>query len=357
MKRLIALAAVWLMIALAAMAETVSRITYLYVPACESCARAVKVLDSLAEEDSTIVIEKIDVSAEPERAAKLFEQYGVPEAKQITPIVFLGETYLSGIDAIERDLADMVAQGMAIGGEAVLDDEPAESAALSLIGTLGAGLIAGLNTCALSMLLLFLSVVIEARRPAGLLAACFLGAKFVCYLLIGFAFVGVLQRFNPHWLQPLAKGLLTGIGAILIGLNLWDAIQARREEYGKVRNQLPAGMRGRLHRWIRALTRSRILVPATILLGFIVAAGEFLCAGQIYLMRLLSAVQSGTGTTAIQLIAYCAAFIAPSAVLCALVLKGKNQLRVSEFLAEHMAAVKLLTAAAMLGLILFAWLY
>ena len=44
-------------------------------------------------------------------------------------------------------------------------------------------------------------------------------------------------------------------------------------------------------------------------------------------------------------------------MLCALVLKGKNQLRVSEFLAEHMAAVKLLTAAAMLGLILFAWLY
>lgn len=59
MKRLIALAAVWLMIALPAMAETVSRITYLYVPACESCARAVKVLDSLAEEDSTIVIEQL----------------------------------------------------------------------------------------------------------------------------------------------------------------------------------------------------------------------------------------------------------------------------------------------------------
>ena len=373
MKRLIAFVALWLITVLSAAAETESRIVYLYVPACESCARAARVLDSLPDSvrigdtDSAVVIERLDVSAEPERATKIFEQYQVPEARQITPMVLLGETYLSGIDEIERDLADMVAQGMAIdikaaakGLKPIQDgdevDEPAQHSAFPLIGTLGAGLIAGLNTCALSMLLLFLSLVIEARRPAGVLAACFLGAKFACYLLIGFVFVGVMQRLNPHWLQPLAKGLLTGIGAVLIVLNLWDAIQARREAFGNVHNQLPARMRGRLHRWIRMLTRSRVLIPASVLLGFIVAAGEFLCAGQIYLMRLLGAVQSGTGTTAVQLVAYCAAFIAPSAALCALVLKGKNQLRVSEFLAEHMATVKVLTAIAMLGLVLLAWI-
>ena len=247
MKRLIAFVALWLITVLSATAETESRIVYLYVPACESCARAVRVLDSLPDSvrigdiDSAVVIERLDVSAEPERATKLFEQYQVPEAKRITPMVLLGETYLSGIDAIESDLADMVAQGMAIdikaaekGVKPIQDgdevDEPAQHSAFPLIVTLGAGLIAGLNTCALSMLLLFLSLVVEARRPAGVLAACFLGAKFACYLLIGFGFVGVMQRFNPHWLQPLAKGLLTGIGAVLIVLNLWDAIQARRDD-------------------------------------------------------------------------------------------------------------------------------
>ena len=61
---------------------------------------------------------------------------------------------------------------------------------------------------------------------------------------------GLLQRYNPHWLQPLAKGLLTAAGAALIALNLWDAVQARREHYGKVRNQLPSRLRGRLHRTI-----------------------------------------------------------------------------------------------------------
>lgn len=349
--------------------STDSTVLYLYVPACESCARAVQALDALPENvqvrrgdmtfESKVTVEKIDVSARSDVAMQLFEQYEVPDEQRITPSVFFGEHYLSGADAIEKNLAQMVELGWAVGGGALTEVEgaeaPARSEALSLAGTLGAGLVAGLNTCALSMLLLFLSLILEARRPAGLLAACYLGAKFACYLLIGFVLTGLLQRYNPHWLQPLAKGLLTAAGAALIALNLWDAVQARRERYGKVRNQLPSRLRGRLHRTIRTLTKSRVLIPACILLGFLVGMGEFLCAGQIYLMRLLSAVQAGERNMALQLIAYCAAFIAPSAVLCALVLGGKNQLRVSEFLAEHMAAVKLLTAAVMLAMIVLAW--
>lgn len=231
-----------------------------------------------------------------------------------------------------------------------------DDSALSLAGTIGAGLVAGLNTCALSMLLLFLSVILENKRHSGLLAAAFLCSKFVCYLLIGFVLLGMLQQFNPHWLQPLAKGLLTGLGAVLIALNLWDAWQAHRENYGKIRNQLPYGLRGQLHRTIRAMTQKRVLVPATVALGFLVALGEFLCAGQLYLMRLLSGLHAGTAMQALNLAVYCAAFIAPSALLCALVLRGGSQVRMSAFLAEHMAAAKLLTAAAMLLLILSAWL-
>ena len=55
-------------------------------------------------------------------------------------------------------------------------------------------LTAGLNPYALSMLLMCLSLTIEARWPA----ACFLAAKFACYLLIGFGLTR-LQRFNPRW--------------------------------------------------------------------------------------------------------------------------------------------------------------
>lgn len=347
--------------------ETDSTIVYLYVPACESCARAVEVLDALpsmvtllrgnVEIESNVLIERIDVSARPEVARQLFEAYDVPDDLRITPCVFLADRYLSGADTIERDLPSMVNLGWAVGCvDLPASETDGDSSALSLVGTLGAGLVAGLNTCALSMLLLFLSIVLDGKQRAGWLTVCFLGAKFVCYLLIGFVLLGVMQRFNPHWLQPLAKGVLTGMGAILIALNLWDAYQAHRENFGKIRNQLPAGLRSRLHRAIRAITNTRVLVPATIALGFVVALGEFLCAGQLYLMQLLSKVQSGTASQALNLVAYCLAFIAPSALLCALALRGGSQVRMSSFLAEHMAIAKLITAAAMLLLILSAWL-
>ena len=220
---------------------TDSVIVYLYVPACESCARAADVLDSLPESvairrgaleiESPVIIERIDISAQPETARRLFEDYAVPDDERISPIVFFADRYLSGADAIENNLDAMVRLGWAAGGVELPAEESASPApsALSFAGTLGAGLAAGLNTCALSMLLLFLSLVLESRKNAPLLAGCFLGAKFVCYLLIGFVLTEVLQRVNPHWLQPLAKGVLTVMGSALIALNLWDAIQARKE--------------------------------------------------------------------------------------------------------------------------------
>ena len=345
-----------------------SAIVYLYVPACESCARAVKVLDALPESvavargsvqfESQVTVVRIDASAQTGTASALFEAYDLPDDDRITPIVFFADRYLAGADAIEASLADMVALGWAVGGVRMdeADEAPAPRAPLTLLGTLGAGLVGGLNTCALSMLLLFLSIVLELRGRAGGYAVCFLLAKFACYLLIGFALLDVLQRFNPRWLQPLARILLTVIGGALAALNLWDALQARRENLGGIRNQLPAGMRRKLHRAIRALTGRKVLVPAVIALGFLVALGEFLCAGQLYLMRLLSALQAGESMLELHLVLYCAAFIAPSALLSALILRGRSQMEVSEFLAEHMAAVKLVTAAAMLLLILTAWL-
>lgn len=343
-----------------------SHIIYLYVPACESCARAVEVLDGLPETvtisgevqgESRVQIERIDISAQPQVARQMFADYAVPDDDRITPCVFFGEHYLSGIEAIERDLVNMIGLGLALGETEISEaSEAAPPAAISAAGAVGAGLIAGLNTCALSMLLLFLSLILEMKKKAGVFAGCFLAAKFVCYLLIGFVLLELMQRFNPHWLQPLAKGILTGMGAILIALNLWDAWQAHRANYGKIRNQLPAALRSRLHKIIRAMTHTGVLVPAVIALGFLVALGEFLCAGQLFLMQLLSGLDSGTGMQSLNLILYCLAFIAPSAALCALVLGGRSQQRVSAFLAEHMAAAKLITAAAMLVLILFAWL-
>ena len=209
---------------------------------------------------------------------------------------------------------------------------------------------------ALSMLLLFVSLVLDSGRHAAPPVIAYLTAKFLCYLLIGFVLLNVFQRFNPAWLRPLARWLLTAIGAALILLNLSDAWHARRGELGEIRNQLPGGLRGGLRRLITRLTRSPALIPASAALGFLVAGGEFLCAGQLYLMQLMAAVQAGVQGQALLLVVYCAAFLAPSALVCGLLLAGRSRLAAAGFFARNMALIKLLTAAAMLLLIVTAWL-
>ena len=223
-----------------------------------------------------------------------------------------------------------------------------------MAAALGAGLAAGLNGCALSMLLMFLSVLVSARTHAIPCAAVFLLAKLAVYLLIGFALLSLMQRANPAWLTPLAKWLLTGVGAALAGLNLYDAAKARKGQLGAMKNQLPQGLRGKLHRAIAGLTGKRVLVPASAALGAVVAAGEFLCSGQLYLATLLS--QAGSPGGAFSVTAYCAAFLIPSAVLAAAVVGGGSAQGVSAFMARHIVGAKVAAAVAMAALIALAWL-
>lgn len=344
-----------------------SEVVCLYAPACESCARADAVLDALPAAvtvrrgdeaiESRVIVRRVDISAEPEYAQALFDAYGVPDEARITPIAFFADRFLSGADAIGKRLADEVALGRAAGGVPVAEAGAAPSGgALGLAQSAVSGLVAGLNGCALSMLLLFLSLLLDSGRSAVLPAAAFLASKLACYLLIGFGLLGLFQRFDPVWLRPLARWVMTLLGGALIALNLSDALHARRSDFAGVRNQLPTGLRGRLQRTIRALTARRVLLPAAVALGFIVAGGEFLCAGQLYLMQLLAAVQSGGGRQAAALVAYCAAFLVPSALMTALLLGGGSRARASVLLSRRLAAVKLLTAGAMLLLILAAWM-
>ena len=340
-----------------------SPVLYLYTPACENCAEAENVLSSLPDHvelrrgeivfNSRVEVRRVDISADPAFAQAVFEAYNVEDGQRVTPAVFFGDHALTGIREIKEKLLQEIQLGWASGGLKTIEAQ-SEAAQPSLLPSIGAGLIAGLNTCALSMLLLFLSLILPAGRRSP--AVAFLAAKFICYLLIGFVFTQLLQRLNPTWLLPFSKWLMTIFGGMLIILNLTDAFHASRGELGAVRNQLPGSLRGRLRRLIKALIeKKRALIPASALLGFLVAGGEFMCAGQLYLMQLISYARYSTGQ-GLALFIYCLAFLLPSVLITFLVFRSQTHLRASSFFANHLAIVKLLTAGAMLALVMAAWL-
>jgi len=346
--------------------STRSLIYYLYVTACESCEKARRIIEELPETadvkigsyafQSELRVEKVDIGANTGLAFALFDAFNVPEEKRLAPIVFIGDRYYQGVESIGRFLNFAIARGAGLRTPIIAEEAP-----LPAIGwgfTAFAGLIGGLNPCALSMLLLFLSLLINMNKNIGTMAALFLASKFAVYLLIGTVFLTLFQAWNPAWLPLAVKVVLTLISAVLIAINLRDAWMAHREQYGDIRNQLPVRLRRGLQSRIRGVLDgskgSALLIAG---LGIVVAAGEFLCAGQVYLATLLTAFQKNRDSLKLfgQLILYCMMFIMPSAIISLLITKGRNALEVSELMRRNMATVKIITAVFFLIVLAVVW--
>lgn len=225
---------------------TDSVILYLYVPACESCARAAEVLDSLPdavsvrrgglEFESAVRVEKIDASADQALAGALFDAYEVPDERRIVPSVFFSDRCLSGIDEIERDLALLVRIGRASGGTLPVVTHPSKgessNPAIDIPLTLIAGLIAGTGPCGLFALLLYRLSKQKTGRLSVKRSCCFLTSEFMTFLLLGFALLSALQLLDPDWLRPLERWTIAIAGLAFACMSLWNTRRSRKAHRG-----------------------------------------------------------------------------------------------------------------------------
>jgi len=347
-----------------------SLIYYVYAPACESCQKVNQEISKLGDFvpvkrggyafESPLTVRKINIYEEFGAAQALFERYQVPEAERVAPIVFMGTRYHSGISSILPALRYALPEGGAIGTPLLAEESGPAARPVNWAGIAAAGLFAGFNPCALSMLLFFLALLIGANVPVGRLAALFLGAKFLTYLMIGALLHRLFSALNLALLPTVTKIALTALCAVLAALNLRDAWAAKRERYGEIKNQLPAGFRRFLHGRIERTVRGAgpWLGASVCALGVVVAGGEFLCAGQIYLASLIAQAEAGMGfwRTLPMLAAFSLTFLLPSAALSVLVIRGREVFDVSEWVRSRMPLIKLATALMLVAVCLYAWL-
>ena len=343
----------------AGIAFAAGEVYYISAPGCGSCAKMKAALAELGGEG--LQVREIGLYEQPELANALFGHYNVPEEERLAPMLFLGTRYTGDVEAVRGNLPAWIAAGEAESLPPLSELEAGEAFPLmGLAGAVGAGLVAGMNPCALSMLLFFMALLLPMERGARAAAAGFLLSKLITYLLIGTLFVRIFQSWNPDWLPMAAKLLLTILGGLMVILNLMDAKSAMDAQYGRIKNQLPVGMRGFLHKKIKGMMAkaSGRLVLTAVALGAIVAASEFLCAGQLYLAMLVTALQRGEaqGAMVLQLGAFCGAFLVPSAVLTALLMGGKRAMALSSWTLSKMPLIKGATALVMLLMIVAAWL-
>ncbi|NLM11413.1 MAG: hypothetical protein GX213_11675 [Clostridiaceae bacterium] len=140
------------------------------------------------------------------------------------------------------------------------------------------------------------------------------------------------------------------MGSVFIILNIRDYFAAKNEEYNKILLQLPERLRKFDHNLIKTVSgikNYKVFVPVCFILGVLIAAGEFLCTGQIYLATIVLMLQRSPYpdfNVAISFVLYGIAFVLPLLIITIILSKGKAAFEVSEAVREKMPLIKMINA-------------
>jgi len=352
-----------------------------YSPSCHRCNDAKeKIIPGLEKKfQGKIVLKYYDIGdmENYKLLISLKEKYS-PEFKVVVPVFFLNGRFLNGENNLEANLGGFVAESLALSTAA---KEPA-SPTVDLIGyfkqfrffaILSAGLIDGVNPCAFTVIVFFISyLALQGYRKKELIVIglAFITAVFITYFLLGLGLFSFLYRIKGFWFVLKSINLTVGIFSIVLGfICIYDFFK-----FMKTRNseglvlQLPVAVKNQIHKVIglhyrvnqkaggSGLQKQTFrLVVSAFITGFLVSILEAICTGQTYLPTIAFVLK----TTNLKLQAlwylfvYNLMFIFPLVVIFIFALYGVTSAQFSRFLKDKMLVIKILMAILFFGLGLF----
>ena len=343
-------------------------VVYFYTTACNECNETAAYFHSIENRFSKLKKYNIGNPEGLKLIKEYFYVYKVPEDIQSVPLVFIGDTYFSGAKNIQDGVSEYLEKDDGFTTldltEMINNEVEYKLTGYKLLGVITTGFINGLNPCSISMLLFFLSILIAEGIPVLKAGTSFIIGKLIVYVLMGTVLFNLLIQLEIPWFQSLVKGILIAFYLIIAILNFLDFFAARNEDYGKIRMQLPKSIRKRNHQWIKKLISikdSKLMVFICFGLGGLIAAGELLCTGQIYLAAIIIALKNSPSfnlTAMIYFSAYGLAYVSPLILLMILFHKGREGFELSELYREKIHIIKLINAIVflvfgMIALILF----
>lgn len=292
-------------------------------------------------------------------------------SKSDVPVIFAGDTYFDGLSTIQNaidhntifDLSDDPLL------EVTVQEGQAYSDLTGFIGffiVIGAGLLDGFNPCAIALLLLFISLLgfSNDKKVLILVSIVYIFALFVSYFLIGTFFLSILERYTTQiaLVGRIVNWFVLILVFFLFVFNLYDFIQARKENYGKIKNQLPKWLQ-RYNKKIVKLFTNAInsenkkglisVLGITFLLGITLSLTELVCTGQIYFGILYGIHTLETGYAYILLLFYNIMFVMPLIVIAVTAVKIRSVISISNWIREHMSIIKFSNAVLFFVIFLF----
>ena len=346
--------------------STDSVILYFSTASCTDCSEVKSLLKKMTDEQTTkkpLVIHEFNI-AEGDNVVllqKLFTIYDVASDKQQVPIVFFSGGYLSGSKAVTQGLEQKWKDDELTGFnlENILSDDASwkeenkdQASFKTYIGLAAAGFINGVNPCGASMLLMLLAAIAMSGRSVIKTGCAYLAGKFTAYCAMGMGLYKLFMAIGQDIFFNISN-VLTWIFAavffILAILYLVDFVNVKRKQYGKIRMQLPTALRKWNHERIEKASKinAKWMIPAAVVLGIVISAGEFFCTGQVYLAAILYMMkmqQEMKLQTNAAFIIYVTAMCIPSFLIVLVIEKTKNVIHMSNKTLEWLPAIKLVTA-------------
>jgi cytochrome c biogenesis protein CcdA len=343
-----------------------------YSPSCHQCLQAKQeVMPGIEKEfKGKLIFEYRDVSQiEDYKMVLGLLQANKQSLKFQIPLFYLGGKFLTGEGKLGDNLRNFIAVG--IKRNSVLGLNPVDLVAhfktFVPVAVIFAGLSDGVNPCAFTVILFFISFLAlqgYRKKELILIGLVFILAVFLTYLGIGLGIFNFLYSFAGFWVVTHLLNIIIGSLSIIFGIfAIYDFIKLKNT--GSTEGlilQLPKPVKERIHKVVGFFYRKSFqekqeksksdlpalgkLVLSALITGFLVSLLEAVCTGQVYLPTISFVLKSSTLKLEAlgYLLLYNIMFIVPLIVIFILALLGTSSQQFSGFLKKHLGTIKILMA-------------
>lgn len=350
-------------------------IDYFHEPGCPSCRRIESgILPEVMEVyGGTVELRKWNVS-EMEDVIRLMayqDALGLTENHPVLMVVDY-QVALQGVNAIEGGLRKAIETALLARKDAgfagpvpiavpdAMDGLTRGQSRLetfSLPAILVAGLIDGLNPCAITGLTFLMSLLAASKvkgRKLLLLGLSYCFASFLTYLTLG---LGLLQAFDWFQAMPVVRHVVEMIllaGLLIVAfLSFRDAWRFSRSHKAEaVQVKLPKAVVRLSHTLMRRGVRAKHIVLGGFGAGIAVTVVESICTGQLYVPTLALMIRMADSSQSLRawqlLLGYNAMFIVPLLIVFLLVWAGLSNQKLQDWSKRHVVPGKILMGLLML---------
>jgi cytochrome c biogenesis protein CcdA/glutaredoxin len=345
------------------------RLVVFHSPSCHSCQEAKAVLIPVIEKEfeGKINIEYRDITLKDDYLyfLSLQKKYG-RENLQGLPVFFFNGQFLENKGEVRRNLSGLISSSLALGireDGVTLVDLAGIFKSFRPAVIIGAGLVDGINPCAFTVIVFFMSFLAlqgYRKRELAVIGLTFIFAVFFTYLLIGLGVFQFLYRLQSFWLATRIVNYSVGAFSIILGgFAFYDFVRYKRTGSAEgLLLQLPGPIKNRIHavigRHYRKPDEKRRLAGlavSALVTGFLVSLLEAVCTGQTYLPTIVFIFKGYNDLKAFfYLIIYNLMFVAPLFVIFLLALFGATSQQFSRFMKEKLGFIKMMMCFLFLGL-------